>query len=832
MPSESSTTLYVVKRNGESQPMAFDKIQTRLRALAARDPPLTVNPTEITLKIIEQLHDGIPTTKIDELCAEQCAGGASRSLQYATLGGRIAVSNCHKNTPTTFASTVARLAGATDCRGATRSLVSDELLAIVDKHGEALEAMIDFERDYRYDYFGFKTLERAYLMRVNKEIVERPQCMLVRVSIGIHGDDIDRIRETYEAMSLHYFTHATPTLFNAGTPRPQMSSCYLLSMEDDSIEGIFNTLKDCASISKWAGGIGLHMHNIRAKGSHIRGTNGHSNGLVPMLRVFNETARYVDQGGGKRNGSIAIYLEPWHADIVAFLDLRKNHGDEDARARDLFYGLWVPDAFMVAVKENKPWHLFCPDECPGLADVHGSAFQTLYDSYADQGKAKAVVQARELWFRICDSQMETGTPYILYKDAANSKSNQQNLGTIKSSNLCTEIIEYSDPTQTAVCNLASIALPRFVKDGKLGDEELAEIRGVVKAVTRNLNRIIDRNFYPTGKTRRSNMLHRPIGIGVQGLSDTFNLCGLAFDSDEASALNTAIFASIYYAAMEASIELAEERAEVLGSPLGIASADAWRLHADPSDDACQDYSAVPEPWRTFLEEHTPTAGEVRVQRRQLGAYTSFEGSPLSQGKFQFDLWNEEGHPGLDWDGLRERVVASGARNSLLLAPMPTASTAQILGNSEGIDPITSNVYARRTNAGDHIVVNKQLHHELSRKGLWTNALKDNIVANGGSIQQVDGIDADTKKRFRTVWEMPPSAIVDLARSRAPYVCQSQSMSLWLEDPNYKTLTEAHFHAWKKGLKTGLYYMRRKPAHQPQKFTITPPDEQDCEACGA
>jgi ribonucleoside-diphosphate reductase alpha chain len=674
-----------------------------------------------------------------------------------------------------------------DINGQNKSLVSQKLWDFTDHYSEQLNEMIDHERDYLIDYFGFKTLERAYLFRVNNTIVERPQHMWMRVAVGIHGDlnnenqeeTLRLVKETYDLMSQKFFTHATPTLFNAGTPRPQMSSCYLIAMEDDSIEGIFNTLKDCAHISKWAGGVGLHIHNIRAKGSHIQGTNGTSNGLVPMLRVFNNTARYVDQGGNKRNGSFAIYLEPWHADVEDFLELKKNHGDEELKARDLFYALWICDLFMERVKDNAKWSLLCPHECPGLSDVYGDKFKELYETYEAAGKVRKTVNARDLWFKILDSQMETGTPYILYKDAANSKSNQQNLGTIKSSNLCCEIIEYSDKNETAVCNLASIALPSFVNE-TTKEFNYSKLHEVTKVITNNLNRVIDINFYPTEKTKNSNFKHRPIGIGVQGLADAFILMDIPFHSEAAKNVNKLIFETIYHGALEKSNEI------------------------------------------SIL----------------LGGYSSFEGSPASKGILQFDMWSVTPSERYDWSSLKESIIKYGLRNSLLVAPMPTASTSQILGFNECFEPFTSNLYSRRTLAGEFVVVNKYLMKELIQLGQWNEQIKNNIIANKGSVQQLTVLSEHIRDKYKIVWEMPMKHLIDMAADRGAFICQSQSLNLWMEDPTYNSLTSMHFYSWKKGLKTGIYYLRRKAKHQAQQFTIEPDakesEEKDeiCEMCSA
>jgi ribonucleotide reductase alpha subunit len=712
----------------------------------------------------------------------------------------------------------------TDSKGQNKPLVSEMLCDFTKYFSKEINEMIDHERDYLIDYFGFKTLERAYLFRVNNTIVERPQHMWMRVAIGIHGDlnSIDKkeslrlVKETYDLMSQKFFTHATPTLFNAGTPRPQMSSCYLVAMEKDSIEGIFSTLKDCAHISKWAGGIGLHLHNIRAKGSHIQGTNGTSNGLVPMLRVFNNTARYVDQGGNKRNGSFAIYLEPWHADIEDFLEMRKNHGDEEMKARDLFYALWVSDLFMERVKENAKWSLLCPHECPGLSDVYGDKFKELYTKYETDGKVRKTVNARDLWFKILDAQMETGTPYILYKDAANSKSNQQNLGTIKSSNLCCEIIEYSDDKETAVCNLASIALPVFV-DEKTKQFNYEKLHEVTKVVTNNLNRVIDINFYPTEKTKRSNFKHRPIGIGIQGLADTFVLMDIPFHSDEAKEINKLIFETIYHASLEKSNEISIERTSLFKDLLTNGTRKELLETVDEYEYQC-----------------------IRRNNQDLlGAYSSFEGSPASKGILQFDMWDVIPSVRYDWNKLKESIVKYGVRNSLLVAPMPTASTSQILGFNECFEPFTSNLYSRRTLAGEFVVVNKYLMKELIGLGLWNEQIKNNIIANKGSVQQLTVLPEHIRNKYKIVWEMPMKHLIDMAADRGAFICQSQSLNLWMEDPTYNSLTSMHFYSWKKGLKTGIYYLRRKAKHQAQQFTIEPDakdvdDEKDeiCEMCSA
>jgi ribonucleoside-diphosphate reductase alpha chain len=769
----SNEDMYVIKRDGSKEEIAFDKILKRVKKLGT-EAELSINYTSLVMKIIEQLYDGIETSKIDELTAQHCASQITTHPDFGILASYIVISNLHKNTTPSFATTMELLYEFFDNKkNKKKPLLSESFYENVVKNAKMYDDMIDYSRDYNIDYFGFKTLERAYLMSLNGVIVERPQHMFMRVAVVLHGDDLWAVKQTYDLMSHKYFTHATPTLFNAGTPRQQLSSCYLIGMEEDSIEGIYNTLKDCALISKYAGGIGLHIHNVRATGSHIHGTNGTSSGIVPMLRNFNETARYVDQGGSKRNGSFAIYLSPDHPDVEDWLDLKKNTGDENARARDLFYGLWVPDLFMERVKQNSKWSMFCPSICPDLSDLYGDEYKVKYEKYESEGKATKTVNARELWLKILDSQMETGTPYLLYKDAANKKSNQQNVGTIKSSNLCVEIIEYSDKNETAVCNLASIALSMFINLDKTFNYE--KLHDITKVVTTNLNKIIDINYYPTEKTKKSNLRHRPIGIGVQGLADAFILMDIPYHSDEAKVINKNIFETIYHAAMEQSVELAKKD----------------------------------------------------------GKYETYEGSPLSKGKFQFDLWNCKPSDRYDWDKLKKSVKKHGVRNSLLLAPMPTASTSQILGNNECFEPFTSNIYTRRTLAGEFIIINKYLIRELIDLGLWNTQVKDNIILNKGSIQQIEGISEHIKNKYKIVWEMPMKHLIDMARDRGIYVCQSQSLNLWVEDPTYNILTSMHFYAWEQGLKSGIYYLRRKPRHHPQQFTIEPDKkETPCEMCSA
>ena len=711
------------------------------------------------MRVIEGVYDGVTTTELDNLAAEVAATNAVTHPDYASLASRIAVSNLHKSTKKSFTDTMEDLYNYVDpITGETASLLATDVMEIIRENSEFLDSHIIYDRDFNYDYFGFKTLERSYLLKINGEIAERPQHMLMRVSIGIHKDDLQAAVNTYNLMSEGWFTHATPTLFNSGTPKPQMSSCFLLTMKEDSITGIYDTLQQCAKISQNAGGIGLSIHDIRATGSYIKGTNGTSNGIVPMLRVFNDTARYVDQGGGKRKGSFAIYIEPWHADVFDFLDLKKNHGKEEQRARDLFYALWIPDLFMKRVEENGEWTLMCPKECPGLANTHSAEFEALYTKYESEGKGRKTIKAQDLWFKILESQIETGTPYMLFKDAANSKSNQQNLGTIRSSNLCTEIIEYTAPDEVAVCNLASVALPKYVKDGSFDHDKLFE---VTYQVTKNLNRIIDQNYYPIPEARNSNMRHRPIGIGVQGLADAFILMRFPFDSDEARTLNKEIFETVYYAACTASKDLAKEE----------------------------------------------------------GSYETFQGSPASEGRLQFDMWGVTPSDRWEWDVLKEEIKEHGMRNSLLLAPMPTASTAQILGNNECFEPYTSNIYTRRVLSGEFIIVNKHLLRDLSKLGMWNDDMKNRIIAANGSVQNIQEIPENLKTLYRTAWEISQRSIVDMSADRGAFICQSQSLNVFMENVNTAKLTSMHFYSWKKGLKTGMYYLRTKAATDAIKFTV-------------
>jgi len=784
-------SMHVLKRNGTREAVSFDKVLSRVRK-AARG--LSVNPDALAQQVLTRIYDGVPTTQLDELTAANAASLSTIHPDWATLASRIAVSNHHKNTCPSFSEVMRALANQTMPKTNEKiCYISQDLLKVLDKHGEKIDSYIVHDRDYLLDYFGFKTLEKSYLLKdTNMVILERPQHMWMRVSLALWGDNLERAFETYDVMSKKLMTHATPTLFNAGTPRQQLSSCYLLAMHDDSIAGIYKTLGDCAAISKYAGGIGLHVHNIRARGSLIRGTNGTSNGLVPMLRVFNNTARYVDQGGGKRNGSFAIYLEPWHADIDDFLKLKLNSGSEEERARDLFYALWIPDLFMERVEADGDWTLFCPSEAPGLADVWGDDFKRLYEKYEKEGRGRKVVKAQKLWFQILDAQMETGTPYLVYKDAANRKSNQQNLGTIKSSNLCSEIIEFSNSQETAVCNLASLALPSFVDDGIFNFKELMR---VTRIAVRNLNRVIDINYYPTAETKRSNLRHRPIGLGVQGLADVFAMLGLSWESEEASRLNQIIFEHMYYAAVETSCELAQEEG----------------------------------PYETFFQHANPY---TEANHADWGMNPS---CPAASGRLQPDLWNvipltqkddteldELGFFGchLEWDALRDKAK-KGMRNSLLIAPMPTASTSQILGFNECFEPFTSNLYTRRTLAGEFIVVNKHLMKELMDLGLWSEDMKQQIIARNGSVLGIPEIPVDVQQRYKTTWEIKQRFLIDMAAARGAFICQSQSLNLFVADPNYAKLTSMHFHAWKQGLKTGCYYLRTKAPVSAQKFTIDP-----------
>jgi ribonucleoside-diphosphate reductase alpha chain len=757
--------MLVLKRDGRRESVRFDKITNRIEKLCYGLDTNYIEPIDIAKKVIDGLYDGVSTVELDNLAAEVCASLTVKHPEYATLAARIAISNLHKTTSQSFSNTMKRLyTHINPISHENAALIDTEVYGIIKKNAAKLDGAIDYSRDFGYDYFGFKTLERSYLIKLNGKVVERPQHMLMRVAVGIHKEDMDSVIQTYNLLSEKWFTHATPTLFNAGTPKPQLSSCFLLTMKEDSIDGVYDTLKQCARISQSAGGIGLSIHHVRAKGSYIRGTNGVSNGIVPMLRNFDMTARYVDQGGGKRKGSFAIYLEPWHADIKDFLELKRNHGKEEMRARDLFYALWIPDLFMKRVEQNLGWSLFCPNEAPGLSDCHGEEFERLYEKYEREGKARETIKAQELWFEVLESQIETGTPYMLYKDAANSKSNQKNLGTIKSSNLCTEIMEYTAPDEVAVCNLASIALPKFVMtgpDGKLffNHKKLYEI---TKVATRNLNKVIDVNFYPVEEAKRSNFRHRPIGLGVQGLADAFMLLRMPFESAEAKGLNEDIFETIYYAAIETSMELAK------------------------------------------IE----------------GTYETYEGSPASKGILQFDMWGITPKSGRwNWAEVKEKINKYGMRNSLLVAPMPTASTSQILGNNECFEPYTSNIYTRRTLSGEFIIANKHLMKDLIQLGLWDDTMRNRLISANGSVQDIAGIPQHIKDIYKTVWEISQKTIIDLATDRGAYICQSQSMNIFMQDPNFGKLTSMHFYAWKKGLKTGMYYLRSQAASAAIKFTL-------------
>jgi ribonucleotide reductase alpha subunit len=831
MSHNKKNEMYVRKRNGNLEPILFDKILNRIKK-QGNDANLDLNYSSLTMKVIDQLYDGISTSKIDELTCEQCASLSTQHPDYGILASRIFVSNHHKNTKSSFFEAMTELWEAKNEKGIHSPILSIEIWNVILYYQTELNKIIVDDRDYVFDYFGLKTLERAYLLKVNNKIVERPQHMWLRVSVGIHGYDIKSVQETYNLMSLKFFTHATPTLFNSGTKNPQLSSCYLLGMEDDSLDGIFNTLHDCANISKYAGGIGLHIHNIRCKNSLIQGTNGKSNGIVPMLKVFNDTSRFINQSG-KRNGSFAIYLEPWHPEIEDFLELKKNHGDEDMRARDLFYALWIPDLFMKKVKNNESWCFFCPNKCPGLADVYDDKFEELYDYYeSNPDMIHKKINARDLWFKILDSQMETGTPYILYKDAANKKSNQKNLGTIKSSNLCTEIIEYSDNRESAVCNLASIALPSFIENNNFNYEKLHE---VTKVITNNLNKIIDINFYPTPKTRRSNLLHRPIGIGVQGLADMFVLMNIPYHSEQAKQMNKYIFETIYHAALEKSWELSvKRRDQIISIKEEIPRETYESMSYGDMDEYLSKYMNSSD-----IALINPILGEVLEEDCYCGAYSSFRGSPASEGILQFDMWNiNPTNDRYNWDELKEKIKSDGIRNSLLLAPMPTASTSQILGFNECFEPFTSNIYSRRTLAGEFILPNKYLIRELLDLGIWNEDLKNNIILNKGSIQHLEIIPKEIREKYKIVWEIPMKHLIDMSADRGAFICQSQSLNLWLEDPNYNTLTSMHFYSWNKGLKTGMYYLRRKAKHQAQQFTIEPKQEDttenelECEMCSA
>jgi ribonucleoside-diphosphate reductase alpha chain len=782
----------VIKRNSEMEDVSFDKVLNRLKNLSYG---LTIDVSEIAQKVCSRIYDGVKTYELDELAAYLCSSMSTEHPDYSLLASRIIISNHHKNTSPSFSETIQTLYNNLDNHNNSIPLVSEELYNIVNKNKEKLNTCIDYQRDYFFDYFGFKTLERAYLLRVDKKIIERPQHMWMRVAIGIHGNDIKEVIQTYELLSKKYFTHATPTLFNAGTNRPQLSSCFLCSINDDSVAGIFDSLKEVALISKYAGGIGLHIHQIRGNGSQIRGTTGTSNGIIPMLRVFNNTARYIDQEG-KRLGSIAVYLETWHSDIESFLELKKNHGSEEERCRDLFLALWISDLFMERVKTEGKWSLMCPDKCRGLSDVYGNDFKELYEKYESEGKYIKQINAQDLWFKILEAQIEQGVPYILYKDAANKKSNQKNLGTIKSSNLCAEVLIYSSPQEIGVCNLASICLPTYIEDGVFNFEKLHEI---TKVITKNLNKVIDKNFYPIEKARISNLKHRPIGIGVQGLADVFIKLRFPFDSDNAKQLNKDIFETIYHAATEASMELSKKRHQIINDIKNI-------------NNKILDVNIG-----SYVNEFEKDIANPKY----IGAYSSFEGSPISQGLFQFDLWNAKPSTRYDWDKLRVDIKEYGIRNSLLLSPMPTASTSQIMGFNESFEPFTNNIFQRKTLSGEFIIINKYLINDLINRGLWNKELKDTIILHEGSVQNIPEIDDELKAIYKTAWEIKQRNIIDMSADRGQYICQTQSLNIFMEEPDFQKLSSMHFYGHSKGLKTGSYYLRTRPKAKTQQFTIDP-----------
>jgi len=786
-----SNTMLVTKRDGSTENVSFDKVLNRIGNLSFE---LDVNYTEIAQKVCSRIYNGVKTSELDELSAQICGSLISEHPNYGVLAVRITISNHHKNTSPSFSEVVNTLYTQEP------PIVSDELYKTVMLHKEKFNSYIDYKRDYLFDFFGFKTLEKAYLIRTNGKIIERPQHMIMRVAIGIHGNDVKEILETYDAISTKKFIHATPTLFNYGTPRQQGSSCFLMHMNDDSIAGIYDSLKEAALISKYAGGIGIHIHNVRGKNSYIRGTNGNSDGIVPMLRVFNSTARYVNQSG-RRNGSIAIYLEPWHCDIESFMDMRKNHGNEEERARDLFYALWIPDLFMERVKQDGVWSLMCPDMCKGLSDVYGDEFKQLYENYEREGKFKKQVKAQDIWRRILTSQVETGTPYMLYKDAVNRKNNQKNLGVIKSSNLCTEIMEYTSPDEIAVCNLASICLPAFVKEDTM-EYDFMELHKYVKIVTKNLNKIIDSNFYPVQKAKNSNLKHRPIGIGIQGLADVFVMLRYNFESEEAKLLNKQIFETIYHGALEASCDIAHKRHTMY---------EEWMTFSTAAEDIIR------------IERYLNLTNAEKTNLKTFkGCYSSYEGSPLSEGIYQFDMWGVSVDNTLhDWTTLKENISKWGVRNSLLVAPMPTASTSQIMGYNECFEPFTSNLYKRKTLAGEFIVINKYLVNDLVKLNMWNTDMKEQIIVHEGQISKIESIPKDIRDLYKTSWEIKQKTVIDMAVDRAAFVCQSQSMNLFMDTPDTHKLTSMHFYAWEKGLKTGMYYLRTKPRASTQQFTIDP-----------
>ncbi len=820
----------VVKRTGEQEDVSFDKVLRRLQQLSSE---LNVNVFDISQKVCGRIYDGVNTTELDELSAQLCSSMMIENPDYGELAARIIVSNHHKNTSPSFSETIQIMYDNKDIEGNPSPLVNDNLYNVVMKNKEKLNTYIDHKRDYKIDYFGFKTLERSYLTKVDGKIVERPQYMWMRVALGIHDDDFKDALQTYDLMSNKFFTHATPTLFNAGTRHQQLSSCYLLAMEDDSLTGIYNTVKDCALISKFAGGIGLHIHNVRAKGSYIRGTNGKSTGIVPMLRVFNGTARYVDQGS-RRLGSFAMYLEPWHADIEVFIQLRKNHGSEEERCRDLFLALWVSDLFMERVKSNDVWSLMCPDKCKGLSDCYGDEFKQLYEKYEDEKMYVKQVNAQDLWFKILECQIEGGTPYILYKDAVNRKTNQKNLGVIKSSNLCCEVMEYSNHEETAVCNLASICLPSYVVEQEDGNKEFNydKLHEIVKIITKNLNKIIDKNFYPTPKTRRSNLRHRPVGIGTQGLADVFAILRVPFESEKAKEINKQIYETIYHAAIETSMEISKKRHNIVYNEV-----------SEMKEDGVSDHEIAlsvlkSENNRSYLKLNEYE--QAGIFGKYPGAYATFDGSPASNGELQFDMWGVDPGDRYDWVQLKQDIKTYGMRNSLLVAPMPTASTSQIMGFNESFEPFTNNLFKRKTLSGEFVVMNKYLIRDLISLGLWDKSMKNRLMANEGSIQQIDEIPDDMKSIYKTVWEIKQKALIDLSVGRGPYICQSQSLNIFMEDPDFKKLSSMHFYGWSKGLKTGSYYLRTRPRVKMQQFTIDPTivklggdnDDEPCLTCSA